>query len=111
MSLTSAKNLVQHSVTILVQQVKARVSSFLYLRIRVIELASDGWEYRGIWPCVSRAHLAQHVEGRRIPMGEGVPGWYGPPGLWGPHKTRYQKTRPACPNDRYRARCTGSEIS
>ena len=25
-------------------------------------------------------NLAQHVEGRRIPVGEGVPGWYGPLG-------------------------------
>jgi hypothetical protein len=31
----------------------------------MIELASDGREYRGFRPCVSRADLAQHVEGRR----------------------------------------------
>ena len=44
----------------------------------VIELASDGWEYKGIWPCVSRANLAQHVEGKMIAVDEGVPGRYSP---------------------------------
>jgi hypothetical protein len=40
----------------------------------VIELASDWWEYKGIWPCVSRVNLAQHVEGLRIAVDGGVPG-------------------------------------
>jgi hypothetical protein len=30
-----------------------------------------------IYHLISRAH---HVGGRRIPVGEGVPGWYGPLG-------------------------------
>jgi hypothetical protein len=45
----------------------------------VIELGFTGTEYRGLWPCVSRANLAQHVEGRRIAVDGGVPPWYRPP--------------------------------
>ncbi len=43
--------------------------------------------------CVSRANLAQHVEGRRIPVGEGVPGWYGPLGTQVGAFPRFTETR------------------
>jgi len=47
-----------------------------------------GAEYKGIRLCVSRANLAQHVEGRSIAVDGGVPPWYRPP--WARREPRCQ---------------------
>jgi len=46
---------------------------------KVIRTSFFAFGQYGTQPCVSRANLAHHVEGKRIAVDEGVPPWYRPP--------------------------------
>ena len=46
---------------------------------KVIRTSFFAFGQYGIQPCVSRANLAHHVEGKRIVVDEGVASRYSPP--------------------------------
>ena len=46
---------------------------------KVIRTSFFAFGQYGIQPCLSRANLARHVEGKMIAVDGGVPPWYRPP--------------------------------